>query len=85
VVDGNFIHHTDNQQYKVPEGNQPLFFLLFLGHTKPLRFLSVFKNIHLSSFISNLVEWKPREFEFSRPQHIDFFFNLKTGYKNLNF
>ena len=30
------------KRYKVPEGNQPLFFILFLGYTTPLRFVSVF-------------------------------------------
>jgi len=36
------IDKIDAYVNKVPEGNQPLFYLLFLGHTAPLRFLSVF-------------------------------------------
>ncbi len=40
VAVGHDIFHI--QVDKVPEGNQPFFSLLFLGHTTPIRFLSVF-------------------------------------------
>jgi hypothetical protein len=47
---------SDIQLNKVPEGNQPFFSITFLGHTSPLRLLSVFLKHAYGRLIFNFID-----------------------------